>query len=78
MKPYPVQLRQCIVEAVDQQYGTVEEVTQLFSVTERYVYKLLRLRQLTGSLAVQAHGGGAKAKLDEQKLLQLANIVSEL
>lgn len=77
MKPYPVELRQCIVEAVDQQYGTVEEIAQCFRVSERYVYKLLRLRQQTGGLAVQPHGGGAQAKLDEQNLLQLAELVAK-
>ena len=45
MKPYPLELRQRIVEAVDQQYNTIAEVAEIFGVTERYVYKLLKLRR---------------------------------
>jgi len=29
-----------VVEAVDQQYGTVAEIAEIFDVTERYIYKL--------------------------------------
>jgi len=77
MKPYPLELRQRIVEAVDQQYNTVEEVAEIFGVTERYIYKLLKLRREVGDLSPQPPGGGAKAKLDEQMLLRLAELVAE-
>jgi transposase len=45
MKPYPLELRQWIVEAVDQQYVAIEEVAEILGITERYVYRLLKLRQ---------------------------------
>src|SRR5438105_1176967 len=77
MKPYPVELRQRIVEAVDQQSHTVAEIADLFGVTERYVYKLLKLRREAGDLTPVPHGGGAPAKLDEPKLLTLAALVAE-
>jgi hypothetical protein len=51
MKSYPLEFRQCIVEAVDQQYDTIEEIAALFCVTERNAYKLLKLRNETGDLA---------------------------
>lgn len=77
MKPYPLELRQRIVGAVDQQSDTVEEIAEIFGVTERYIYKLLKLRRDAGDLAPRPHGGGAKAKLDEQSLLRLADFVAE-
>jgi transposase len=77
MKPYPLELRQRIIEAVDQQRGTRAEIAEWFSVSERYVYQLLQLRHTSGDLAPRPHGGGAAAKLDEAKRLQLADLVAE-
>lgn len=77
MKPYPLELRQRIVTAVDQQAQTIAEIADLFGVTERYVYQLLRLRRENGDLAPLPHGGGARAKLDETKLGTLAALVAE-
>jgi transposase len=76
MKPYPLELRQRIVEAVDQQRGTIAEIAEWFSVSERHVYQLLKLRR-SGKLAPRPHGGGAPAKLDEGKRLQLAELTAE-
>src|SRR5262245_9126516 len=77
MKPRPLELRQRIVAAVDQQEHTIEEVASLFGVSERYVYQLLKLRRETGDLSPLPHGGGAAPKLDDDKLLELAHLVAE-
>jgi transposase len=77
MKPHPLELRQRIVAAVDRQEHTIQEVAALFDVSERYVYQLLKLRRETGDLSPLPHGGGAVLKLDEAKLLELAEIVAE-
>jgi transposase len=77
MKPYPLELRQRIVEAVDQKTHLMEEIAELFGVSERYVYKLLALRRQTGDLAPWPHGGGAKAKMDEAQGRKLAALVGE-
>lgn len=77
MKPHPLELRQRIVAAVDRQAHTIEEVAALFEVSERYVYKLLKLQRETGNLSPLPHGGGAVLKLDEAKLLKLAEIVAQ-
>jgi transposase len=58
MKPYPLELRQRIITAVEQQTETIEELAALFGVSERYVYKLLRLQRETRDLAPRPHGGG--------------------
>src|SRR5262249_14248414 len=42
MKTYPIELRQKIVDAVDQQLGTYEEIAEMFGISEQYIYKLLR------------------------------------
>src|SRR5262249_2558046 len=76
MKTYPIELRQKIIDAVDQQLGTYEEIAEMFGVTEQYIYKLLRQRRETGSLAPLPRGGGAQAKLSEEDLLTLAELVA--
>lgn len=74
MKAYPLELRQRIVDAVDRQVGTVEQVANNFGVTERYVYQLLARRRETGTLTPRPHGGGARAKLDARRLQKLAEL----
>jgi transposase len=75
MKTYPVELRQKILDAVDQQLGTYKEIAEMFGIAERYIYKLLNQRRKTGSVAPLPRGGGAAAKLDEKHLLKLAELV---
>ena len=76
MKTYPIELRQKIIDAVDQQLGTCEEIAETFGITEQYIYKLLRQRRETGSLAPLPHSGGPTAKLSEEHLLTLAELVA--
>jgi transposase len=76
MKTYPIELRQRIVDAVDQQLGTYAEIAEMFGIAEQYIYKLLRQRRQTGSIAPLPHGGGAQAKLNEEHLLKLAELVA--
>lgn len=78
MKPLPLELRQRIVDAIDQQLGSNAEVAEMFGVSERYLYKLLALRRTTGDLAPKPHGGGAVAKIkDEEHLLPIVEMVAE-
>ncbi len=76
MKTYPVELRQKIVDAVGQQLGTYKEIAEMFGIAERYIYKLLKQRRETGSLAPLPRGGGATTKLNEEHLLTLAESVA--
>lgn len=77
MKTYPVELRQKIVDAIDQQLGTHKEIAEMFGIAESYLYKLLCQRRETGSLAPLPRGGGAAAKLNEKQLLTLADLVAQ-
>jgi transposase len=76
MKTYPIELRQRIIDAVDQQLGTYDEIAEMFGISERYIYKLLRQRRETGNLAPLPRGGGTTIKLNEEHLLTLAELVA--
>ena len=77
MKPYPLELRQRIVEAVDSQLSTIEEIAGIFQVHSSYVYKLLRQRRNTHDLAPLPHGGGANAKLESADREVLIDLVGK-
>ncbi len=77
MKPYPLELRQRIVDAVDRQLGTINEIAENFDMTERCLYQWLALRRETGTVAPRPHGGGAKAKLDAPRLQKLAALSAD-
>lgn len=77
MKACPLELRERIVGAVDQRTHTIAELAELFQVTERSIYKLLKRRRDSGSLAPLPHGGGVAPIFDADKLAQLANFVTE-
>lgn len=76
MKPYPLELRERIVDAVDRRHGTIAEIAELFSVTERYVYKLLKQRAERRDLSPLPHGGGASPKLREEQKLVIVDLVA--
>jgi transposase len=76
MKPYPLELRERIVSSVDEKIHTIAELAELFQVTERYIYKLLKLRRETGDLTPLPHSGGVEPILNEQRLLIVADLVA--
>jgi transposase len=77
MKTYPIEVRERIIEAADNEVGTIEEIAEIFGISERFIYKLLRLRREEGNIAPRPHGGGARAKLDEKKRQVLNEIVTD-
>ena len=77
MKPYSLDLRQKIVDAVDDHLGTYEEIALIFGVHVSFVNKLLRRRRETGDVAPAPHGGGAQLRLDDKALKVLGELVDE-
>jgi len=65
MKAYPIELRERIVAAVDNQVGTRQQIAQLFGVSPWFIKKLLRQRGEQGHIAPLGHAGGQAPKLDE-------------
>jgi transposase len=74
---YSLDLRQRIVDAVERGTETIESIARLFSVSESFIYKLLRQKLERGDIAPLPHGGGAEAKLKEDELNTLRQLVEE-
>jgi transposase len=77
MQAYPLELRQRIVDAVNQRSVSIEQIAEMFGVTERYVYKLMKLHRDGASLAPKAHGGGAQPKVTEIHRATLTQAIAE-
>ena len=50
MKTYPIELRERVLQVVDQKQITREEIAKMFDVSTFWIRKLLRQRKLTGSI----------------------------
>ncbi len=77
MSAYSLDLRQKIVDAVERGIRTRSEIATLFGVHESFVYKLLRQQRERGDIAPLPHGGGAVAKLNQDQLAILSEMVSD-
>src|SRR5215831_4176919 len=73
---YSLDLRTRIVDAVDRGVGTISKIATLFGVHESFIYKLLRQKRERGDIAPLPHGGGAQAKLNEDHLMILTDLVA--
>jgi transposase len=76
MAAYSLDLRERIVDAVERGLGTRSEVASMFVAHESFDYKLLRQKRQRDDLAPLPHGG-AEAKLNEDQLLLLADLVAK-
>lgn len=65
MHAFSLDLRQRIVEAIDQKQTQVQVVAR-FDVSVSFLRKLLRQRRATGSIAPMPHGGGRAPAFDAQ------------
>jgi transposase len=77
MRGYPVELRERVVRAVEQRVGSIQEVAKVFLVGTTFIYKMLRQKEETGSVAPKPHGGGFGPLLAEPELKQLRQLVRE-
>jgi transposase len=76
MSAYSLDLRERIVEAVEQQIGSKRQIAEVFGVHESFIYKLLRQKRERGDITPLPHGGGAQAKLSGDHLRQLPALVA--
>jgi transposase len=77
MRPLSNDLRQRILDAVDNEEGTRRELAGRFAVDVSTITRLLQKRRLTGSAAPRPHGGGRPPTLDAAKLERLRGLVRE-
>src|SRR4051794_23442001 len=77
MKPLSNDLRQRILDAVDNREGSRRKLAARFSVNTSTITRLLQLRRQTGSFEPRPHGGGVEPTLDHDALERLRKLVEE-
>lgn len=70
MLPYPKELRERVVAAVEQGEHTIAEIANLFGVGATFVKKMLRLHRAGDDLEPR-HAGGPTPLLQEKELVLL-------
>jgi transposase len=77
MQPLSNDLRQRILNAVDNGEGSRRELAARFCVNASTITRLLQLRRQTGSSEPRPHGGGVAPTLDRDDLERLRGLVEE-
>jgi transposase len=77
MKPLSNDLRQRILDAVDNREGSRRKLAARFAVNVSTITRLLQLRRQTGSSEPRPHGGGVAPALDKDALERLRGLVEE-
>lgn len=75
MNTYPTELRQRVVNAVDNKIGTKKEIAKTFSVSASWIRKLLQRRRETGSIEPLPRTQGRKQAFKEHQLDELNDFV---
>lgn len=71
MAAYSLDLRERIIDAIEQGQQTKRDLALLFGVHESFLYKLQRQQRQLGHLNPLPHGGGKQSQINEQLLKQL-------
>jgi len=77
MKAYSVDLREKILQACDQRFGSQRTIASLFGVSQSFIEQLLRRRRRTGDIAPRPHAGGRHASCDAAALVLVCRVVQE-
>jgi transposase len=77
MKPLSNDLRQRILNAVDNREGSRRNLAARFCVNPSTITRLLQLRRQTGSSEPRPHAGGVAPTLDKDALERLRRLVEE-
>ena len=77
MRPYSMDLRQRVAQAVDAQEGSLRQLARRFGVSLSFLTRLLTLRRRTASLAPRPHQGGPLPLLDPEGLQRLRQLVHD-
>ena len=77
MKAYPIELRQRVLQAADNNLGTRDEIARMFKVSTFWIRKLLRQRNQTGDITPLPQNQGRKPAFRGTDLELLNDFVKE-
>jgi len=77
MKPYSLDLREQIMRAYDEKFGSQRTLASVCGVRRSFVEKLRQRRRLTGTIIPRPHAGGRKPRCDEEAPALVRQILQE-
>jgi transposase len=77
MKAYSIDLRQKVLDAYNRQEGSQRQLAKRFSVSLSFIQDLLKRYREDGTIAPRAHGGGATAKLSDEQVAWVEQLVED-
>lgn len=77
MEAYSVDLRECVMLAVEEGIDTRKEIAESFGVTTRWIRKLVQQYRETGSIKPLPHGGGQQPRFTPERLERLKRLVEK-
>jgi transposase len=75
MNPYPIELRQKIIRAVDQKVASQQKIAEIFGVSARWIRKLIKHKQTYGSIEPLPRTQGRKPAFDPKHLQELEELL---
>ena len=75
MNTYPIELRQQVVNAVDNNVGTKKEIAKTFSVSVSWIRKLLQRRRETSSIEPLPRTQDRKPAFRDHQLQELNDFI---
>lgn len=77
MKPYPIELRQRVLDAVDSGIATREQIAAMFQVSSRWIRNLIRRRCTEGTIGPKPQNAGRKPAFHGKTLEALDMLVQK-
>jgi putative transposase len=77
MKAYSTDLRQKVIDAYNNQEGSQRNLAKRFSVSLRFIQKLLKRYRNSRTVEPKAHGGGNKSLLNKEQIALVVTLVEE-
>jgi putative transposase len=77
MKAYSIDLRQKVIDAYNNQEGSLRQLAKRFSVSLSFVQRLLKRYHQSGTVEPKPHGGGKPAKLTQEQMVIVKILVEE-
>ena len=77
MVAYSIDLRERVLAAVDADEETQEQIARRFSVSARWIRKLIARRTATGSIAPKPNGGGRKLLIQGEAAEALRTAIAD-
>lgn len=77
MNPYPIELRQKVIEAVEQKVACQQKIADIFGVSARWIRMLIKQKAATGSIEPLPRTQGRKPAFNKEHLQELDELLTQ-